>query len=800
MKHRQDVTLEQLLDARTAGVALASSEPGDRALLAGRYEQAVAAYAARTNPSKAHRAKHGFALAMVGEGSAAIELLNRDNAGEHPEALAVLAWSLWYSHPPRFSAHPHKASCRELLEQAQAHPSPPALVFRVLLDLWFSVGMGGRPREAAERAAQLYPDTAFLVARVARERRVAGDTDAGTLAVLMEHIESSEVGILEEAFLAALALHDFDSLDRIARRVVERASASSDRDDQKFELTLMQSCIQLRMARAGGAEAARRGLEIIEPYATAAGSGDRASGQRRYDACRIAVCLAAEADDPIAIQQAVASLVNVAYDPEGESHLPDLCFLRLILEGYDEVFGVELDVPWMEYDARVLQHLDTAHRVYLGLLVACARVECGTDTEHDRASIVSEGPRWGPLSEITTMFQVIVDEEPIDVDALGTLLARAACSAEDGNPQLAERLGYRAESLGELETETLIAVFDAALDAMSEQRAGTGEGMLAAWGPLLAERAPDALRRLGAWITERTGKSPDLPKAPDPIQAYLAKLPGPDACPTEPSELTLLEAATLIALLRSEIDHARWTLAPLDTLGPPFEPESPEYRPRRFLPVLFDLLGKGVVGIAPATPPGVLVPKDGKVSAYLDRIVWMIWPQTLALHRAVRDLPRDQWPAAWIEQAPILGRDLGAQELVVYMTHLCIQRRLERPEVDVVEPQLRALLEQRSIAHGYYLVHKTVKETADYYTKYRPKPQAIVTRMHNLLKGNIEKSLAAGWDTVYNRENDLPVSLLFDALNSGLTKWGDAAFRHPVFELGDADGSAALESDSGQRG
>lgn len=783
MKHRREVTLQQLLEAETAGVALASPEPGDRALLGRRYEEAASAYAKHAHPSKALRAKHGYALAILGRNAEAIELLNRDNVGTHPEALAVLVWALWYGGDHKTSRHPHRDSCRELLVQVQAHPSPSAIAFRVLLDLWFEVSMDGRPESEAERAVELHPTEARFVAILARERRIAGRTNIQTIDLLTPFLDAKIAGILEEAFLATMSFGRHDVLQGVLDRLRAGWAGAHGHTSEQHELDKLIAYSDWNLARAGDAAAAQRGWERVAPLIASSTTDAGDSGTRALDTCRLAVCLAAELKDQAAIQSAVSALVSVAYDPEINSSVPDVCFFRLDLDEYDESFTVQLEMPWVDYDSVVRPQLETAHSLYWGLLVACARVMCGSDTEADRAAIASDGPIWGPLGELSTMCQTLVEADPLEIESLGILLARAACVAEDGHPELAAHLKHYLHSLQELDDDDFAAVFEAGVLAMEEQEAGTGEGMLTAWGEQLGARAPAVLQRLGHWIQQRTGRTPDLPVPPDPVAAYLASLPGSNECPSDPSELSLLEAAALIAVLRSDMDHARWTLAPLQALGQPFEPESAELRPRRFMPVLFDLLRKGVVGIASNTAAGVVTVNDGKVSAYLDRITWTISPATLALYRAVRDLPHDQWPDAWREQAPVLARDLGAQELLVYMTHMCGERRLERPEDDVVMPHLRALLEQRSIAHGYYIVHKTVRETADHYTKYRPRPQALVTRMHNLLRGNIEKTLAAEWDTEYDREKDLPESLLFDALHRTLTKWGDTSFRTPVYDL-----------------
>lgn len=777
-----EITLEQLLEARDADVVPAKSSAGDRALAAGRYADAAAVYASQNQPNKSCRAKHGFALAMLGENAQAIELLNRDNVGRHPEAQAVLAWALMYgSDDPWGRTHPQRDSCRDLLLAVQAHPRPTAIAFDVLLRLWFQVGMGSRPLAEAERAVATYPQHTRLVAILARERRVARVADAATIELLRPLLDEPVAGILEEALQTSMALGEREDADAVLTRLRRCAMTLDARWAQNLDN--LAAYTELCLARAGDPRAASRGWLLVAPHLTASKTADERSTFGRVDTCRLAICLAAEMDDEAAMKKAVSRLFDVAYEPESDTGLPDVAFFRVDLEGYDESFGIEVDMPWVEYDSKIRTRLDTGDQVHWSLLVACAAVFCGTDTQAHRDTIVSEGPHRGPLGQSSTMFGVLNDAEPFPAYEQGVLLARACCAAEDGHPALLDALKYFTESMEAWEDADLARVFEAALDTVEEREIGTGEAILDAFGTVLAARASALLPRLGAWVQQRTGKTPTLPAPPDPLQAYLARLPGPETCPTDPAQLSLLEAAALIALLRADMDHARWTLAPLERLAQPFEPHAPQLGARKFIPVLFDLLAKGVVGIAPTTPAGALKIKDGKVVAFLDQIVWSVSPATLALYRAIRDLPRHRWPAAWIEQAPVLARDLGAQELLVYLMHLCEERRLQLPDADVVMPHLKALLEQRSIAHGYYIAHKTAKEAADHYAKYRPNPQALITRMHNLLRGNIEKTLTAGWDTTYNREKDLPESLLFAALHSTLTRWGDRAFREAVYTL-----------------
>src|SRR5690606_39144282 len=117
------------------------------------------------------------------------------------------------------------------------------------------------------------------------------------------------------------------------------------------------------------------------------------------------------------------------------------------------------------------------------------------------------------------------------------------------------------------------------------------------------------------------------------------------------------------------------------------------------------------------------------------------------------------------------------------MIHLCEERGLSPPPPEDLLPQLRELMEKRSLAHGYYLVTKTVREGLDYKVKFTAGRAHTATRLTTLLRGNIEKSVDQGWDTRYGRNRDIPQSQLSSALHDVLTGWGQKAFDEPVFGL-----------------
>lgn len=785
MTRRKELSLDALLAARDSGKAITTADTGDAALVAGRFDEAAQAYARRRTPSEYARAKHGFVLGGLGEYKAAIALLTIDNVGTHPSARAMLAWVLYYGEEDTSSTvHPHADTSKRLLQELIDEGALNRYGYWVLLQLWFKVGFSGRPLAVAEAACQTYPRFASALGVLARERRVAGNHDPTILEQLREVLEPPFAAVLEQTYQWALTLGDW----ALAHHVLERVRGSMEATGpitahEAPQLALLSAYVLYMEGRAGRTDALQESWALLNPWLQDGGDG-HALSWATHDAARLCVCIATEINDPALIVQACHCLIDWMYDPDHAFTSPlDTIFVRFDA-GLEEDLTVVLDTPVFGHNQRVLPLLDTGRRVEWELLSACTAVICGTDTEKDRDTIINDGPLFGPRSELNSMIGVLMDGDPLDTSSVGTLLARFSVLAEDrpADEALRRDLGYMTPQLSSLDASQIREVFESMFLAMDEQEVGTGEIALRTWGVLMRDGAPHVLTSFAKRFQERTGQQAPLPPPADPVQRALARFPALDACPDEPAALSLLQSASLVALLRAELDHSRWILQPLERMAAPFEPHAGGCS-RRFIATLFDLAQLGIVGFSRSTPKGVLGERDGNLTAYLDRVVWSVSPRTLALYRAVRDLPRAQWPAEWRESAPMLARDLGAQELMAYACHLCEQRSLVAPDENEVLPVFKHLLEHRSVAHGYYLVSKTVRETVDYQAKYNAGQQQTLTRLHKLLRGNVERSLQNGWDTRYHRDRDVPASLLFEALHDVLTGWGSRAFDEPVFSL-----------------
>ena len=250
--------------------------------------------------------------------------------------------------------------------------------------------------------------------------------------------------------------------------------------------------------------------------------------------------------------------------------------------------------------------------------------------------------------------------------------------------------------------------------------------------------------------------------------------------PIDVDELSLLEAASLIALLRAcDLDHSSWTLSPFGMSSNPFEPTN------RFRTSLFDLARKGIIRISESTPIEAFTERDGDLRYFLDRVQWSITPHTLALHIVIRDRSRRSWPAHWSAHVEVLARDLATEECIEYMEYLAEQRGLDAPDRTESRGLLRELLEHSSVAKCWYNIYSGVQSANDYRTKYPVSRAQVTAMMLRRTRERGEAALANGWETKHRRIGALPRSHLSAALHDVLTGWSDRAFEEPVRTLTD---------------
>ncbi|PNS09103.1 hypothetical protein [Solilutibacter silvestris] len=795
-------TLNEVLSARSANSAPAAHwSEADRALLSEDYASAASSYAAAADTSPVERAKHGFCLGMQGDDDGAEALLSESNVGEHPEAQAVLAWVLGGSRGRRIrglgdaqTMHrmaERKARVDALFKLALSHDRPSLFVFYALFHVLGTYHEDAGPQAA--RARMLYPDWAWPHAIVAGKQRVSGNLDPGALEDLMRTLPSARhEDVFHEAYVHAMQLERWDDAERVIEALERLVSQDAQVGDRNLaSLSEMRAMLSLHRARAGETDAYETVLDQLAAFVPAV--AHVVDGRDPTVAPKFLLQVALEFGQEDRLRDAATALVARAWDTHGERY-EDLdtwgpYVASPSLEGVLQFghFGFDFTSRWREVEAQ----LGGAVRERWSLMLAADAV-LHRDPEPDQVKLLCATPVQGLpwwISRAIFEAHAIHAEDPIGAGAVLAELAELAAGippAEDDRfPAPLESLSVDVESL-----ENPIALFTGALDWLYATPTATGQALLEQWGMDLAEvdggkavlshLAALSLSRVDSAIAHEMMDLAEIADTPETrLTAALARYPQPESTRVRAEDLSLLEAATLIALLRaSPLDHVRWTLAPLDISGQSFEPT------HKFIGTLFGLMNKGVLAIDASTPAGVVkVEDDGRLTAYLSRVVWRISANTLALQRAIRDLPRGQWPEAWRDHATTLARDLGVEELVTYLDHLVTDRNLPTPNMDDARGLFRIQLEHLSIAQCYYLAHKTMRETLDYQARHRPGRAQLEARIINLLRGNGERAIAKGWDTRYDRIRELPPSLLWEALHDVLTRWGRTAFEEPVMTL-----------------
>ncbi len=794
-----EISLAQLLDCQyNAATKPKKLGSADDALLAEQFADAACLYASTVDPSLITQAKHGFCLAMKGDDDAAEKLLTQANVGDHPVAQAVLAWVLGGRHGRRLhgfgnaeAKKQRRAAVQSLLDAALMVEHPPELVFRAAFEV---LGAPSKPTAVlAERARQLYPNWSWPHAIVASSLRVAGELKPAVLDDLMRTLTTARhEGCFHEAYAHALQLGRWDDADR----TVEALDALVRADPQQGSgnvaaLAEMRAMVALHRARDGQPEMYEQIPVLLAPFVGAAAYA--ADGCDPMTAPKFLLQVALETRDGDGVRDATNTLIDRAWllqswgGEDLDSWGPLLSTPSLEGVVHFHQFRFDFTTAWRQIE----QLLQGEARDRWRLLVA-ANAVVHREPEADQVQVLREardhdGPWWLGRA----VYQAHVEHEPRDFAGAGAMLASLAERAQAMPTPEDERMPSHLEMLAiDLQgSDDVVEMFEGAFAWLQATTASTGQALLREWGDCLADNGgKPVLGRIAALSLSRADsavarESLALAQEPDDelrteLEEALAHYPNPDTTRVRPDELTLLEAASLIALLRaSPLDHVRWTLSSLREVTQRFEPT------QKFIGTLFGLMNKGVIAIDASTPAGVVEIQDGRLRAFLDRVVWRVSAHTLELSRAIRELPRRDWPDEWRGHAPVLARDLGVEELAVYLEHLLDERSLPNPNMEEVREIFRVQLEQLAVAQCYYLAHKTMKEALDYQARHHPGVKQLQVRLINLLRGNGEKAIAQQWDTRYERIREFPPSLLYEALHDVLTGWGRAAFDEPVMAL-----------------
>lgn len=801
-----ELTLTEILDCQLNGGLLPSiGSLADGALLKKDYKEAVRLYIEESGTSPDARAKHGFSAAMVGDDASAEKLLTIDNVGTHPMGMAILAWVLagpkgrnidtYFSTKEDAERKQRRETVLNLLNRALAVELPPPAVFLAACDV--HCNYGAEVDALVVRARSLYPSWAWAQGLYAAKQRTVDCFPSAILDDLMRVLPSAvHAEVFREAFIYAMKLERWGDAECVIG--VLEALVRKDQLNKWTTATLdeMRTMVALHRARAGDAEAYEDALNIISPYAGITSGGGDAPDP--LNAPRFLLDIALETYNEVNARDAVRAVLEHVWGAKDipgrglSNWSPALGSSSLIGWLHIYHFGFRFVESWQ----RVLPMLDEQLAARWSLLVAADAVLAEQATEEElcvvREADLMEAPLWAWRAAFHAFCA-----EPVDFLRAGEILAQVSESYETlGGTDDDLVSNFYVDDFG---SEPIEEMFKGALGWLLRTPAATGRNLLRYWAQSSIENGGASVIEQIAQLSLSRQESEDARKALEMAQQALASdepeeeivltpqanlerwldsYPDPEHTQVQPEELTLLEAAALIALFRaSPLNHSKWSLAALRDSTRKFEPT------HKFIEVMFGLMGKGVIAVHSATPKGTMWIQDDQLIAYLDRVIWRVSPRTLELHGRIRELALRDWPESWRSHAAILARDLGVEEMVTYQEHLLTERDLPIPDRDAVREIFRVQLEQLAIAQCYYLTHKSMRETLDYQARYRPGQKQLQARILNLLRGNGERAVEKGWATRYGRVRDLPASLLHEALHDVLTRWGDRAFEEPVLSL-----------------
>lgn len=400
----------------------------------------------------------------------------------------------------------------------------------------------------------------------------------------------------------------------------------------------------------------------------------------------------------------------------------------------------------------------------------------------------------GTLVPRSEVLDVIV--QPLIDAKLHLALQRIAGDATALTPSVRSRffLGYASQSLNE-RSKARVA-YEAVLAEDGGHRSATHnlliildqqndldaiQGLLPRIAPM-AESDPDqwkATLELARKAEKRAKAEKSNQIVRDRVAAELAGFPQLTSRTVEISELSLIDAAHLIALIRAcDLDHATWTLQAFDRSSTPFDPTN-------FMRgALLSLVRRGIVTVAESTPLSAFeLDSDGRLSYYLGKVEWRITPATIALYDRIRKLPRTAWPASWHQELPMIARDLAVEECVAYAEHQCERRRLMPPERSDLRVLFREMTETTSVTRCWGSIWMGVASANDYKSQYPVTQKHIATRMINQIREKWERGTAEGWAKSYQRPSTLPRSQIAMALHDVLTGWRERAFDSILSDL-----------------
>jgi hypothetical protein len=248
-----------------------------------------------------------------------------------------------------------------------------------------------------------------------------------------------------------------------------------------------------------------------------------------------------------------------------------------------DVFGFDFSSRWRE----VATHLSSATADKWRLIFAANAVANAEPDNEQLQAMRSAGYENAPWWITHLAYISFTEFEPYDFKGAGALLALLAHRVASLPDQEAAYCQADIEMLpvDAQGSEDVVLMFEGALGWLVDHPESTGRELLSTWGQIIADNdghhvlariSTLSLTRKDSAVAKEYLELANEHMDDDPVAAIrriLSRFPDPRSTQVKPEDLSLLEAAALVALLRAaQIDHIEWTLTPIAASGRSFEP------------------------------------------------------------------------------------------------------------------------------------------------------------------------------------------------------------------------------------
>jgi hypothetical protein len=235
-----------------------------------------------------------------------------------------------------------------------------------------------------------------------------------------------------------------------------------------------------------------------------------------------------------------------------------------------------------------------------------------------------------------------------------------------------------------------------------------------------------------------------------------------DSAPLSIEDLTLADAITLLALLRSQTGETFTRTIPLAKWADPFAPTDDigtEWARRLFT--------NGIVRIHPDSSTDAFEWEDSDPARfYIERASYYVTGSGNTGERARRAVDaltatfRDgPWPESWASEWPEVWRELAVAECVAYLL-LCLgEHDLPFKSGEKTLALLADMLETFSVGQAYNFIWRAARDAAAYKARERVPAARAANSAVGYIQRNMERARAEGWQMKpYGRDRRLPVS------------------------------------------